>query len=117
MTYAVISTTETYGPETRIALLSEHETAEAAIAAAAACDPDYDAKIDAYRLGHNQASPAYIKAMRVHREYAFDGRDYDESKAAWEARGYTVLLADTVHEDRVSFADRVLVLAALDADA
>jgi hypothetical protein len=55
--------------------------------------------------------------MRVHREYAFDGRDYDESKAAWEARGYTVLLADTVHEDRVSFADRVLVLAALDADA
>jgi hypothetical protein len=110
-TYATISITEMYGPETRIELLSEHDTAEAAVAAAQAHDPDYDASVDARRLAHNQASPTYARAMRVHRAYPFDARDHEETQAYWEAKGYTVIVADAWPRGRV------LVLAEIDAHA
>jgi hypothetical protein len=52
--FAVIATTEYYGPETRVALAGLHDTRIEADEAAQS-RPDYDASVGCARLDHNQA--------------------------------------------------------------
>lgn len=83
--YAAVSVTEYYGPETRYAVLSTHDSVEEARAVADKHDPDYDAKVDARRVGHNQSSPTYGAVMEVVTDN-YDERDADE----YAAQGYVV---------------------------
>lgn len=86
MSYAAVSVTEFYGPETRRAILSIYSTIEEARTAADAHDPDYDQKVDARRLSNNQASPTRGEVMRVVSDN-YDEREQDE----YDAKGYVVV--------------------------
>lgn len=83
--YAAVSVTEFYGPDTRYAILSIHETIDTARAVADRHDPDYDSKVDARRLGHNQASPTRGEVMEVITD------NYDErDEVEYREKGYVV---------------------------
>lgn len=66
MSYAVIATTEYYGPEIKRTLVSAHETeAEAKSAAEAYVSPDYDESVGCNRLAHNQASATRAEVAEI----------------------------------------------------
>lgn len=66
MSYAVIATTEYYGPEIKRALVSVHESeAEAMQAAEAYVSPDYDESVGCNRLAHNQASATRAEVAEI----------------------------------------------------
>jgi hypothetical protein len=75
--YAAVSVTEFDGPKTDFAILSLHDSIEDARKAADKHDPDYDAKVDARRLRHNQTSPTRGEVMEVVTDN-YDERDADE---------------------------------------
>lgn len=66
-TYAVIATTEYYGPETRRCIVSLHDTEAEARAIADGNSPDYDASVGCCRLGHNQASATALSVGTAER--------------------------------------------------
>lgn len=85
MTYAAVSVTEFYGPETRYQILSLHDDLGDAKVAADAHAPDFDAKVDAHRLAHNQSSPTRGEVMQII-TFGYDEREADY----YEENGFVV---------------------------
>ena len=97
--YATLAVTEMYGPVTTYRVLAMGVSLDEAKAAAAQCEPDWDASVQCHRLGHNQASATQGHVYRViaRNVEEYDRADYEVDGAVviWDAgnRWLTALAA------------------------